>query len=52
MNFAKERKNEEQHVFIVDQYFKTIESLAATVQNVRTKYGQNSDLSSSILWRD
>lgn len=34
----------EQRVFIVEQYFKNNEGLAATVRNFRTKYDRNSDL--------
>lgn len=37
----------EQRVFISEQYFKNNEGLAATIRNFPTKYGWNSDLTSS-----
>ncbi|CAK9813004.1 hypothetical protein ANTPLA_LOCUS7629 [Anthophora plagiata] len=46
-----ERYTKEQRVFIVEQYFKTNEGLAATVCNLRTKYGRNSDVTSSTVKR-
>lgn len=46
-----ERYTKEQRVFIVEQYFKNNEGLAATVRNFRTKYGRNSDLTSSTVKR-
>jgi len=47
-----ERYTKEQRVFIVEQYFKNNEGLAATVHNFRTKYGRNSDLTplDFFLW--
>ncbi|GFT69960.1 hypothetical protein NPIL_525631 [Nephila pilipes] len=44
-----ERYMTEQRAFIVEQYFKNNECLAATVGNFRTKYGWNSDLTSSTV---
>lgn len=46
-----ERYTTEQRVFIVEEYFKNNESLAATVRKFRTKYGRNIDLSSSTVKR-
>lgn len=46
-----ERYTKEERVFIVAQYFKNNESLAATVRNFRTKYGRNSNLTSSTVKR-
>ena len=46
-----ERYTKEQRVFIVEQYFKSNEVLAATVRNFHTKYGRNSDLNSSTVKR-
>ncbi|XP_036185884.1 DDB1- and CUL4-associated factor 16 isoform X2 [Myotis myotis] len=46
-----ERYTKEQRIFIVEQYFKNNEGLAATVRNFRTKYGRNSDLTSSTVKR-
>ena len=34
----------EQHIFIVELYFKNDESLTATIRKFLTKYGRNSDL--------
>lgn len=46
-----ERYTKEQRVFIVEQYFKNNEGLVAIVRNFRTKYGRNSDLTSSTVKR-
>ncbi|KAK0166333.1 hypothetical protein PV328_004759 [Microctonus aethiopoides] len=46
-----ERYSKEQRVFIVEQYFKNNEGLAATVRNFRTKYGRDSNLNSSTVKR-
>ena len=40
-----------QRVFIADQNFKNNESLVTTVYKFSTKYGQNSDLTSSSVKR-
>ena len=45
-----ERYTIEQRVFIVEEYFKNNESLD-TVRKFRTKYGRNSDLTSSTVNR-
>ena len=46
-----ERYTIKQHVFIVEWYFKSNESLKATVRKFCTKYGRNSDLTSSVVNR-
>ncbi|OAD53117.1 hypothetical protein WN48_10746 [Eufriesea mexicana] len=43
------RYTKKQRVFIVEQYFKSNEGLAATVRNFHTKYGGISDLTSPIV---
>lgn len=46
-----ERYAIEQRVFIVEQYFKNNECLAAVVRKFHTKYGRNSVLTSSTVKR-
>ena len=46
-----ERYTIEQRVFIIEQYFKNNESLAAAVRKFHTKYGRNSVLTSSTVKR-
>ena len=46
-----EHYTREQRVFIVEQYFKNNESLAATVRKFSIKYGRNIDLTSSTVKR-
>ncbi|GFT56051.1 52 kDa repressor of the inhibitor of the protein kinase [Nephila pilipes] len=45
------RYTTEQLVFIVEQYFKNNESLVTIVRKSRTKYGQDSYLTSSLVKR-
>ena len=46
-----ERYTIQQRVFIIEQYLKNNESLAAAVRKFHTKYGRNSVLTSSTVKR-
>ncbi|GFS28101.1 DUF4817 domain-containing protein [Nephila pilipes] len=46
-----ERCTIEERVFIIEQYFKNIENLAATIRKFRAKYCRNSDSTSSTMKR-
>ena len=45
-----ERYTTEQRVFIIEQYLKNNESLAAAVRKFHTKYGRVGVLSVDFLW--